>query len=207
MNIQAILAALAFVIKWLGRGSFKTLISAWLLMKRFNLHMLLFFFIFVVPELLGSYAFLESQGIAWYFSAVGAVGVEAGGSAFTALNNVYAILNGTTVYSVPILIFGAISAMTTLFWYIYIYTRTLNMITGMTPFAKMVIGATIFALMIMITLLIDQYMLTGDSLRVSGMTYFLENPDQSLSPIRELFGVQQPSDYINQTVNGTGNTG
>ena len=209
-SIPALLGGLIAVIKVFGRGGIKTLVGAWMLMRRFNLHMLAFFMIFVLPELLGSYAFLRGEGINWYFAVVSAIGVEAGGSGFTAYNNFVAIASGDVGISAPILIFGAIASLTTLFWYIYIWLRFVNFMGGLPPVAWISIGGIIFALMVMITLMVDQYMLSGETLRVSGMTYFLENPDQSLDPIYQLMGEHSgESPYIdeNQTTNQTNMTG
>lgn len=195
VNFHPILAFLTALVKLLGRGSLKTLVGAWLLMKRFNLHMVAFFGIFVLPELLGAYQFLANEGVAWYYAIPAAFGVEAGGSVFTVFNNVMAIYSGDAGVSSIFLVIGVLVSLTTLFWYIWLWVRFTNLFGGFNPLALWTIGGIIFALMIVITLLVDNHLLGEETLRVAGFTYFLENPDSTLSSLEMFWDgfAQEPS--------------
>lgn len=163
------------------------------------------FAISVVPQLMGSYAFLREHGVEWYFAAVGAAGVEWGGAVFTIYNTLtqLAVPDVHTGYAAMLLL-GVLSSILSLLWLVYIVTY-LN--RGLTPvmgrFHVSILLIAFLSLSLVITLAIDQYMLPGTATRVTGMTYFLEYPRTSLRPITFLVEEHVLSGG-STAVNGTG---
>ena len=202
MNIAGLLGSLWVIIRLVSKKSLVWAFAAYSLMKKFNLHMVVLFFILVVPELLGSYRFLIDNGVEWYIAAPGAFGAEAGGSVFTVINNLLAVFS-QSAFTVPVLLIGVITSITTFLWYIWLFYKILGFFQGMNPVTKLFLGSVILSLMMIITIMIDMYILPQEDIRVGGMTYFIENPGESLSPLFEFLSEQESGQGINETVNST----
>lgn len=167
--------------------------------------MVILFVLFVLPEFLGTYGYLVANGVDWYLAIPSAIGVEAGGSLFTIANNIVTMAEGAGPFSYLTLAVGTVNSFTSFLWYAYVWYRFLAFLQSMSPITKITLGILFLVLTIVITLLVDQYILTGEQLRVSGMTYFLEDPRGSAQPILDLLNIELEN-ATNETINNTNNT-
>lgn len=187
------------------RGSARSIYIGFLLLKRTGLWIVLVMLVSIIPQLLGSYTYLRSQGLEWYYALVSAFGVEMGGAMFTMWNNFNGILAGGVEFSTIALVIGMGTSITTMLWMIYLWFKANRlMVKTMPTLPIIIIGMLVFGLMLINTLMIDQYVLTDQSLRVSGMTIFLEHPQESIKPLTEGNYTAPNSTLYNQTANQTG---
>lgn len=205
LGLGSIASVIGIAIQLFLRKGWKTILSLYYLLKKFNLHMVILFVIFVLPEFLGSYGFFTSRGIEWYIAFPSAIGVEAGGSLFTIANNILAFAEGEQGFSYLTLAIGTITSFTTFLWYAYVWYRFLAFLQGMSPVTKITLGIMFLSLTIVITLMVDQYILVEEGFRVSGMTYFLNDPYGSSQPLLDLLNIELDN-ATNQTINGTNET-
>lgn len=204
-----ILGYISTALVLLGRIGFRTLYFSYLLLKRTGLWVLLIAMVVILPQLLGTYTYLRAHGVAWYFAIPSSFGVEMGGAMFTAWNNLNALAASGAEFSAIALTIGIATSITGILWYWYFWFKANKLFARtMSTVPILLLGAIVFSLMIVITMMVDMYVLPEQTLRVSGMTFFLEHPQAASEPLSALFSGAEytppNSTIVNQTTNETG---
>jgi hypothetical protein len=157
------------------------------LLKRLNLVYPLIFLVLVVPSLLGTYAYLGSQGLHPLISVFATIGIQFGGQ-FIEVWNAFWSIQGASLGEGAVIFLGASAALLRLLWYFYIWNWfSDNAAPTVNNFYKHGIAVVMLLMSIVIALLVDVYALpeTGS---LSGYTYVLSNPEIVLEPFSQFLG-------------------
>lgn len=154
-------------------------------LRRSKLWIPVVFLFFSVPQMLGSYAFMVENGVPKWLAVPTAVGNDFGGNALTVLNTVsqLAVQDVNLGYAVFLLL-GVGSSILSLimFFHIWVYGNRF-LTTTMNAFHILLLGVLFLVTMMGLTFVVDVFVLPETTTRVSGLTYFLDNPRESMQPI------------------------
>ncbi|MFU1780278.1 hypothetical protein ACM16X_02730 [Haloarcula japonica] len=163
-------------------------------LRKLGLYSWLIFFLSVVPGVVGSYQFLISEGVEWYFAVPASVGIEFGGILFNVINAFYQ-LEGAGILAAAIIVGGILSSLANFLWGVVIWYKVNKAIEGQNLSALYIglIGSLFLFLCVVFTLVIDQYVLADGVRRLSGMTYVLSSPGEALAPVIDVVQVWSSS--------------
>lgn len=164
----------------------------------------------VLPSFLGTYGFLRYNDVPWYIAVASSIGIEIGGPLLSVLNNIQALGSAGGIDQVLILV-GIVLPLIHFHMIYMVYTGFVKWWDPtISRFLVAVFGLGFLSLFIMITLLTDHYILTGEQLRLSGITYFLNSPQAALDPLLNVAGPHfnpdqafNRSSALNTAVNNT----
>lgn len=199
-KLLALLWKLWAAIKLASLLPLKAVILLLAVLWKSNLWIPVVFIIVIVPDILGTYSFLTGEGVEWFFAAPTAFGIQFGSALFDTLNGAQHLLRSQ--YGAISILAGIISSIFSLVWFFYIWHYMNKLMEGknMSPFWIHALGAMFLSFCIVITLLVDQYVLAEETLRISGLTYFLDDPSTVFDPITEgLVEASEPPEDVNNT--------
>lgn len=185
--VRGLFVKLLRVFKTVGRGVMLIPRGGMYVMGRlhsYGLTVPIMFFSVVVPQMFGAYAFL-SQHMEWYIAAGGAVFAPFGGA-------VVVVANTVTQLAVPhlnmgyaaMLVAGAFSQILTVALFLMMWWYANRVLTyTMGSFHVLLLGGGFMILGLLYTLVLEMYVLPGDATQISGMTYFLQHPGESVEPV------------------------
>lgn len=164
-------------------------------------------FVSIIPGILGTYSYLRGEGVEWFLAVPASLGIEFGGQIPTLLNSAQ-YLTDPTVPVLPLMM-AAFLGFLDLYWAWYLFRGFFRLneenVSKSTVIFLFVIG---LAVCLVLTLAVDLYVLPAENLRVSGLTYFLENPGQAVDPVTQFMGERAAEDSaLNHTINNTNVTG
>lgn len=164
----------------------------------------LIFVVLVVPSLLGTYAYLSSQGLHPLISVFATIGIQFGGQ-FIEVWNAFWSLQGASIVEGIVIFLGASASVLRLLWYFYIWNWfSDNAAPTVNNFYKHGIAVVMLLMSIVIALLVDVYALpeTGS---LSGYTYVLSNPEIVLEPFQQFLGEAsaEAGDALNKTIDNS----
>jgi len=174
------------------------------MLKKLNLVYPLLFLILVVPSLLGTYAYLVSEGVHPLISIFATVGIQFGGQAIEVWNAFWSI-QGASLLEAGVIFFGASAAILRFLWYYYVLNWVAdNIEPTVSNFTKVFVGTLLLAMATVIALLVDLYALPSGS-HLSGYTYVLANPEIVLDPFTQWMGQasQTGVEGLNNSVNNS----
>jgi hypothetical protein len=194
-------------------GLFAGIALAWGIVKSAVLFMLkklwipLVFFGSIVPGILGTYSYLQEESVEWFIAIPASIGIEFGGQIPTILNT-FQYLNDPTAALLPLII-GVGLGVLDVYWAWYLWKGFFNLTEeNVSRSTIYLLGAGFFAMCFAFALTVDLYILPAENLRVSGLTYFLENPSQAAEPLSQFLGERAAEDSaLNQSTNSTNITG
>ncbi|MCU4754507.1 hypothetical protein OB919_21480 [Halobacteria archaeon AArc-curdl1] len=155
----------------------------------------------LLPEILGSYNFLTGEGVEWYFALPSAIGLQFGGAILDLITGLEGLATGSDHHEALLLI-GMLLSLTSILWYIYFWHLANRFAEGANLSTLWIVGmgALFFLLCIVIALLVDQHVLADETIRYSGITYFIDDPGGALEPIGQWFGeAAEPPEGVNET--------
>lgn len=198
---MALLAGLAILLEYLLKGGAYAKFAVLLLLKK--LWVPLVFFGSIVPGILGTYSYLQEESVEWFIAIPASIGIEFGGQIPTMLNT-FQYLNDPTAALLPLFVGIGLGFLDVYWaWYLWkgFFSVTEENVSRSTVY---LLGLGFFALCIAFAFTVDLYILPAENLRVSGLTYFLENPEQALDPVSQFVGERAAEDSaLNQSVNNT----
>lgn len=174
------------------------------MLKRLGLIYPLIFLVLVVPSLLGTYAYLNSEGLHPWISVFATIGIQFGGQGIEVWNAFWSI-QGASLAEGFIIFVGASASILRFLWYYYILNWIAdNIEPTVSNFTKVFVGTLLLAMSTVIALLVDVYALpeTGN---LSGYTYVLSNPEIVLEPFQQFLGEAsvEGADTLNKTINNS----
>jgi hypothetical protein len=196
-----ILTGIAVGLQQLLKGvSYVKIVALFMLRK---LWVPLVFFGSIVPGILGTYSYLRGESVEWFIAVPASFGIEFGGQLPTVLNT-FQYLSDPTAGLLP-LIAGVGSGVLDLYWAWYLWKKYFDLTEAEISTSKIIaLFIGIFALCLAFAFTVDMYILPSENLRVSGLTYFIENPQQVVDPLSQLVSEKAAEDSVlNQTVNNT----
>ena len=160
-------------------------------------------FVSIIPGILGTYSYLRGEGVEWFLAVPASFGIEFGGQIPTLLNSAQ-YLTDPTVPVLP-LILAAFLGFLDLYWAWYLFRGFFRLNEeNVSKSTVIFLFASALGFCLLFTLAVDLYVLPAENLRVSGLTYFLENPGQAVDPVTQFMGERAAEDSaLNQTVNNT----
>jgi hypothetical protein len=166
----------------------------------------LVFFGSIVPGVLGTYSYLQEESVEWFIAIPASIGIEFGGQIPTMLNTVQ-YLNDPTAALLPLFVGVGLGVLDVYWaWYLWkgFFSVTEENVSRSTVY---LLGIGFFALCIAFAFTVDLYILPAENLRVSGLTYFLENPGQAAEPLSQFVGERAAEDSALNQTNSTNLTG
>ena len=174
------------------------------MLKKLNLIYPLLFLVLVLPSLLGTYAYLASEGLHPLISVFATVGIQFGGQAIEVWNAFWGI-QGASLAEGFVIFVGASASILRFLWYYYILNWFAdNIEPTVSNFTKVFVGTLLLAMSTVIALLVDMYALPSAG-NLSGYTYVLSNPEIVLEPFTEFLGEAsaEGAEAVNQTINSS----
>jgi len=163
-------------------------------------------FVSIIPGILGTYSYLRGEGVEWFLAVPASLGIEFGGQIPTLLNSAQ-YLTDPTVPVLPLIVAAFLGFLDVYWaWYLWkLFFRYNEENVSQSTVILFFTGALVAGLLF--TLAVDLYVLPAENLRVSGLTYFLENPGQAVDPVTQFMGERAAEDSaLNHTVNNTNMT-
>ena len=198
---MALVAGMVLVLQYLLKGGGYLKLAALFLLRK--LWIPLIFFGSIVPGILGTYSYLQGESVEWFLAAPASLGIEFGGQVPTLLNS-FQYLNDPSAPILPLIV-AALLGVLDLYWAWYLWSRAVTFVdSDISPLLVygIFIGGFVFCLVF--ALAVDMYVLPAENLRVSGLTYFLENPGQAVDPLSQFVSEKAAEDSVlNQSINNT----
>jgi len=163
-------------------------------------------FISIIPGILGTYSYLRGEGVEWFLAVPASLGIEFGGQIPTLVNSAQ-YLTDPTVPVLPLIVAAFLGFLDVYWaWYLWkLFFRYNEENVSQSTVILFFTGALVAGLLF--TLAVDLYVLPAENLRVSGLTYFLENPGQAVDPVTQFVGERAAEDsLLNESVNNTNMT-
>jgi hypothetical protein len=201
---MALLAGIALILQQLLKGFSYAKVLALFMLKK--LWVPLVFFGSIVPGILGTYSYLQRESVEWFIAIPASIGIEFGGQIPTMLNT-FQYLNEPTAALLPLIVGVGLGVLDVYWaWYLWkgFFTVTEENVSRSTVY---LLGIGFFALCIAFAFTVDLYILPAENLRVSGLTYFLENPGQAAEPLSQFVGERAAEDSALNQTNSTNLTG
>ena len=205
---MGLLSKLLGLLGTLWSNKFLPLALVYKLLDRLGLVYPLIFLVLVVPSLLGTYAYLNSQGLHPLISVFATIGIQFGGQAVEVWNAFWS-MQGASLAEGAVIFFGASAAVLRLLWYFYIWNWfSDNAAPTVNNFYKHGIAVVMLLMSIVIALLVDVYALPSAG-SLSGYTYVLSNPEIVLEPFQQFLGEAsaEGADALNNTINNSSTGG
>lgn len=170
---------------------------------KYRIGLLLGFVLFIVPDMLGAYAFLRAYDVFPPLAAFFTLGVEFGGP-FLELWNSWNSMQGAGLLAIFFLLMGSWGAVHRMIFGWEIYKRVFKFWASENVPPSIMYGVAVFGLLaaVSITVVVDMYVLPADVSRLPGLTYTLSNAEAVLNPAVE-FTNQQLSENTGQALNTT----
>lgn len=158
----------------------------------------------IAPAVYGGYKQLVGFGLEWYFAFPSSIAVELGGQFLTVFNGYMAFANQGITVSNSALLISSVSALFTLLWVVSFWRIFVTFFFGKDapPIGIYLVGLVLFLSLMLITLLIDTYVLSENVTRLSGMTYWFENPEDAKSMAEFLYDQGVNSTMGNSSIGG-----
>jgi hypothetical protein len=176
------------------------------LMKRMGLVYPMLFLVLVFPSLIGTFAYLSSEGLHPLLAVIATVGIQFGGQFIEVWNAFWQIQAGVSLVEGAVIVLGASTSILRLLWYYYIWNWISdNAEPTVSNISKFVVATIILGMATGFALLVDVYVLPSSS-HLSGYTYVFSNPEIILDPLAQVFGqapAPEPTGALNSTVNNT----
>lgn len=160
------------------------------LLRSKSIWIVLYLVVVIIPSYMGVHAMLRSIGTPWYIAPFAAGGYEFGGMFTTIYYNVEYLTNNPSLFGMVAVGIGTLAEIARLFWTYLVYKKwkrfqdqNISQRTIMQGFIILLVMLTVIALMT------DQFVLPDDTTRMSGMTYLLENPNDTLEPLTDAAGL------------------
>lgn len=164
------------------------------------------FFGSIVPGILGTYSYLRRESVEWFIAVPASLGIEFGGQLPTVLNT-FQYLNDPTAGLLP-LFTGVAFGFLDLYWAWYLWKGFFKLTEeNVSRSTIYLLGAGFFAMCFAFALTVDLYILQAENLRVSGLTYFIENPQQAVDPLSQFVSEKAAEDSALNQTNNTNFTG
>lgn len=160
------------------------------------------FFVFILPNMIGTYSYLRFYDIHPIVAAPATFGVEFGGAFFELLNTLNK-MQGAQPAEALVLLLGAFWAIHRLMYGVAVVQK-FNKWFGSQDNPQIfiaLIGLFFFSLTVAFAVAVDIYILPADAQRVPGIVYTLNNIDSTIMPLAD----SARDHFMQEAVNQTGN--